>query len=91
MLYELSADELAAQDVLALPARELLDTLTIVTPTQIVTALNLAIITTGDVKGDVVVAQESIAKGYQHTEVDVESDECCKYDGGGKHDGGGKK
>ncbi len=42
MLYELSADELAAQEVLALPKRELLDTLTIVAPTQTIAALNLA-------------------------------------------------
>ncbi len=39
--------ELAAEEVLALPERELLEPLNIVAPTQLVLALNLAVIETG--------------------------------------------
>ncbi len=51
MPYELRVEELAAQSVLALPERELLEPLTIVAPLQIAAAANLADITTGDVGG----------------------------------------
>ena len=67
-------DELAAEEVLALPERALLDTITIVAPTQIVLALNLAVITTDDVGGDVVVAQVNTVQAYQNTEVYVVND-----------------
>ncbi len=43
MTYE----ELAAEEVLALPERELLELLNIVAPTQLMLALNLAVIETG--------------------------------------------
>ena len=43
MTYE----ELAAEEVLALPERELLEPLNIVAPTQLMLALNLAVIETG--------------------------------------------
>ena len=73
MTYE----ELAAEEVLALPERELLDywgPVNIVAPTQCVLALNLAVITTDDVGGDVVVAQVNTVQAYQNTEVYVVND-----------------
>ncbi len=51
MSYELRAEELAAQEVLALPERELLQPTNTVSPAQLALALNLADITTGDVGG----------------------------------------
>ena len=66
MTYE----ELAAEEILALPDRELLEYLgpvNIVAPTQIVLALNLAFISTDDVAGDVVVVQENDVEAYQDT------------------------
>ncbi len=70
MTYE----ELAAEEVLALPERELLDTLTIVAPVQIAAALNLADITTDDVDGDLVVAQANYVKAVQNTYAEVDND-----------------
>ena len=69
MTYE----ELAAEEVLALPERELLDTLTIA-PTQVVLALNLATITTGDVGGDLVVAQANEVSAEQNTAAYIVND-----------------
>ncbi len=59
--------ELAAEEVVALPERELLEPLNIVAPTQVVAALNLAFISTDDVEGDVVVAQYNDVEAYQDT------------------------
>ena len=77
MTYGLSAEELAAQEILALPERELLDyvgPITIVAPVQIVTALNLAVIHTDDVYGDLVVAQVNAVDADQDTVVGVYND-----------------
>ena len=71
MSYELRADELAAQEVLALPERELLQPTNTVSPAQLVLALNLADITTGDVEGDVVVGQANDVEAYQNTTVAI--------------------
>ncbi len=73
MTYE----ELAAEEVLALPERELLDyvgPITIVAPVQIVTAINLAFISTDDVYGDLVVAQVNNVYAEQDTVVVVYND-----------------
>ncbi len=73
MTYE----ELAAEEVLALPERELLDycgPITIVAPVQIVTALNLAFIKTDDVYGDLVVAQVNAVYAEQDTYVEIYND-----------------
>ena len=74
MSYELTAGELAAQEVLALPERELLEPVTIVAPVQVVAALNLAFIETDDVEGDVVVAQANEVCAYQNTETYIDND-----------------
>ncbi len=77
MTYGLSAEELAAQEILDLPERELLDyvgPITIVAPVQIVTALNLAFIKTDDVYGDLVVAQVNNVYAEQDTYVEVDND-----------------
>ena len=77
MTYGLSAEELAAQEILDLPERELLDyvgPITIVTPVQIVTALNLAFIKTDDVYGDLVLAQVNKVYADQDTYVKVYND-----------------
>ena len=74
MMYELTADELAAQEVLVLPERELLEPLTIVAPTQLVAAANLAFIETDDVGGDVLVGQANWVEAYQNTEVYIDND-----------------
>ena len=66
--------ELAAEEVLALPERELLEPLNIVAPTQIVVAANLAFIETDDVEGDVFVAQANYVEAYQNTEAYIEND-----------------
>ena len=66
--------ELAAEEVLALPERELLEPLTIVAPTQIVLALNLAFIQTDDVEGDVVVVQDNCVYAEQDTVAVIEND-----------------
>ncbi len=71
MTYE----ELAAEEVLALPERELLEPLNIVAPTQIVLALNLAFIETDDVGGDVVVVQDNDVEAYQNTEAYIFNDD----------------
>ncbi len=73
MSYELRAEELAAQEVLALPERELLEPITIVAPTQVVLALNLAFINTDDVAGDVGVGQFNDVEAYQNTYADIEN------------------
>ncbi len=73
MTYE----ELAAEEVLALPERELLDyfgPITIVAPVQIVTVVNLAFISTDDVYGDLVVAQVNDVYAEQDTYVEVDND-----------------
>ncbi len=77
MTYGLSAEELAAQEILALPERELLDyfgPITIVAPVQIVTVVNLAFISTDDVYGDLVVAQVNDVYAEQDTYVEVDND-----------------
>ncbi len=74
MSYELRVEELAAQSVLALPERELLEPLTIVAPTQIVVAVNLAFITTDDVCGDVVVVQDNDVYAEQDTYAEIYND-----------------
>ena len=66
--------ELAAEEVLALPERALLEPLTIVAPLQIAAAANLADITTGDVGGSVVVAQANEVCAYQNTEAYIDND-----------------
>ncbi len=71
MSYELRAEELAAQEVLALPERELLQPTNIVSPAQLALALNLATITTDDVEGSVVVGQANAVTAYQNTDVDI--------------------
>ncbi len=76
MSYELRAEELATQEVLALPDRELLEPITIVAPTQVVLALNLAFINTDDVAGDVVVGQFNDVEAYQNTDADIENDQA---------------
>ncbi len=68
MPYELRVEELAAQSVLALPERELLE------PLQIAAAANLADITTGDVGGSVVVAQANAVEACQNTEAYIDND-----------------
>ena len=73
MTYE----ELAAEEILALPERELLEYLgpvNIVAPTQIVLALNVAHITTEDVGGSVVVAQFNDVYAEQDTVAVIEND-----------------
>ena len=73
MTYE----ELAAEEVLALPERELLDywgPVNIVAPTQIVAAINVAHITTDDVGGSVVVAQFNDVYAEQDTVAVIEND-----------------
>ena len=67
MPYELRVEELAAQSVLALPERELLEPLTIVAPFQLVAAANVAFISTDDVGGDVVVVQDNDVYAEQDT------------------------
>ncbi len=67
--------ELAAEEVVALPERELLEPLNIVAPTQIVLALNLAYIETDDVGGDVVVAQFNDVEAYQNTYAEIYNDD----------------
>ncbi len=77
MTYGLSAEELAAQEILDLPDRELLDyvgPITIVAPVQIVTAVNIAFISTDDVYGDVVVWQENDVYAEQDTVAVIEND-----------------
>ena len=74
MPYELRAEELAAQEVLALPERELLQPTNTVSPAQLALALNLADITTGDVGGSVVVAQANAVEAYQNTEAYIDND-----------------
>ena len=74
MSYELRAEELAAQSVLALPERELLDTITTVAPIQLALAANLAYIDTDDVGGSLVVAQANEVWAYQNTEADIDND-----------------
>ncbi len=74
MTYE----ELAAEEVLALPERELLDywgPVNIVAPTQIVLAANLAFISTDDVDGSVVVWQENDVYAEQDTEAYIFNDD----------------
>ena len=66
--------ELAAEEVVALPERELLEPLNIVAPTQIVLALNLAFIQTDDVEGDVVVVQDNCVYAEQDTVAVIEND-----------------
>ncbi len=66
--------ELAAEEVVALPERELLEPITIVAPTQIVLALNLAFISTDDVEGDVVVVQDNCVYAEQDTVAVIEND-----------------
>ena len=66
MTYE----ELAAEEVLALPERELLDHWgpgNIVAPVQLVAAINFAHITTDDVGGSVLVGQENDVYAEQNT------------------------
>ena len=67
MTYE----ELAAEEILALPERELLDywggLVNIVAPFQLVAAANVAFIETDDVGGDVVVIQENDVYAEQDT------------------------
>ena len=73
MTYE----ELAAEEVLALPERELLDywgPINIVAPVQIVAAVNVAFISTDDVCGDVVVWQENDVYAEQDTEAYIYND-----------------
>ncbi len=73
MTYE----ELAAEEVLALPERELLDywgPINIVAPVQIVAAVNVAFISTDDVYGDVVVWQENDVYAEQDTEAYIYND-----------------
>ncbi len=70
MTYE----ELAAEEVLALPERELLDTLTVVAPVQLALAANLAWIETDDVGGDLVVAQANAVYAEQNTEAYIDND-----------------
>jgi len=75
MTYE----ELAAEEVLALPERELLDywggPVNIVAPFQLVAAINVADITTDDVGGSVVVIQENDVEAYQNTEAYIFNDD----------------
>ena len=73
MMYELTADELAAQEVLVLPERELLEPITIVAPTQIVAAANLAFIETDDVGGDVLVGQANCVYAEQDTYAEIDN------------------
>ncbi len=74
MTYE----ELAAEEVLALPERELLDywggPVNIVAPFQLVAAANVAFISTDDVGGDVVVAQANEVYAEQNTYAEVDND-----------------
>ncbi len=71
MTYE----ELAAEEVLALPERELLDYFTnIVAPFQLVAAINIADITTDDVEGSVVVLQNNDVYAEQNTFAVIDND-----------------
>ena len=73
MTYE----ELAAEEVLALPERELLDywgPINIVAPTQIVLVANVAVIETDDVYGDVFVIQENDVYAEQDTYAEIYND-----------------
>ncbi len=74
MTYE----ELAAEEVLALPERELLDywgPINIVAPTQIVLAANVAFISTDDVDGSVVVIQDNDVYAKQNTYAEIYNDD----------------
>ena len=71
MSYELRVEELAAQEVLALPERELLQPTNTVSPAQLALALSLADITTDDVEGSVVVGQANAVTAEQNTDVDI--------------------
>ena len=77
MSYELRAEELAAQEVLALPDRELLQPTNTVSPAQLALALNLADITTGDVGGDVGVGQANDVTAEQNTTVAITNEEAA--------------
>jgi len=77
MSYELRAEELAAEEVLALPERELLQPTNTVSPAQLVLALNLATITTGDVGGDVAVGQANAVTAEQTTTVAITNEEAA--------------
>ncbi len=73
MTYE----ELAAEEILALPERELLDywgPVNIVAPTQIVLAANVAFIETDDVYGDGVVIPENDVYAEQNTYAEIYND-----------------
>ncbi len=67
--------ELAAEEVVALPERELLEPLTIVAPVQLVAAANVAFIETDDVTGDVVVLQENDVYAEQDTYAEIYNDD----------------
>ena len=74
MTYE----ELAAEEVLALPERELLDhwgPVNIVAPFQLVAAINVADITTDDVGGSVVVVQDNDVYAKQNTAAFIFNDD----------------
>ncbi len=74
MTYE----ELAAEEVLALPERELLDywgPVNIVAPVQEVWAINFAHITTDDVGGSVVVIQDNDVYAEQNTAAFIYNDD----------------
>ena len=66
--------ELAAEEVVALPERELLEPLTIVAPVQLVAAANVAFIETDDVGGDVLVVQYNDVYAEQNTFAFIEND-----------------
>ncbi len=76
MTYE----ELAAEEILALPERELLDywggcgPVNIVAPFQLVAAINVADITTDDVGGSVVVLQNNDVYAEQNTFAVIDND-----------------
>ena len=74
MTYE----ELAAEEVLALPERELLDywggPVNIVAPFRLVAAGNFAFIQTDDVGGSVIVVQENDVYAEQDTFAFIEND-----------------
>ena len=76
MTYE----ELAAEEILALPERELLDcwgcgAVNIVAPFQFVAAINVADITTDDVGGNVIVGQNNDVYAEQETNVFIVNDD----------------
>ncbi len=76
MTYE----ELAAEEILALPERELLDcwgcgAVNIVAPFQLVAAANVAFIETDDVGGDVVVIQNNDVYAEQNTAAFIFNDD----------------